>query len=150
MGNRREGGPKKPPKKKVADVGYCRPPAQYQFKPGQSGNPKGRPRGARDRKTIVQKVCNEMHWIVENGVRMRRSTFELVLRGLRDHMAKGDMRAVRCSEDLLSKYCASEVPTPGAGYLVVPGMATPEEWLKEYGSLKPVLRPSHKPKKGDE
>ena len=28
-------------------VGYRKPPAAHQFKPGQSGNPKGRPRKAR-------------------------------------------------------------------------------------------------------
>src|SRR6202040_1316495 len=26
------------------EVGYCKPPRQYQFKPGQSGNRKGRPK----------------------------------------------------------------------------------------------------------
>ena len=28
-------------------VGYGRPPQQHQYKPGQSGNPTGRPKGAR-------------------------------------------------------------------------------------------------------
>lgn len=27
------------------EVGYCRPPLHTRFKPGQSGNPKGRPKG---------------------------------------------------------------------------------------------------------
>ena len=30
-------------KKKNQEVGYGRPPQEHQFKPGQSGNPKGRP-----------------------------------------------------------------------------------------------------------
>ena len=30
-------------------VGPGRPPKEFQFKPGQSGNPKGRPKGARNR-----------------------------------------------------------------------------------------------------
>lgn len=29
------------------DVGYAKPPVGTRFKPGQSGNPKGRPRGQR-------------------------------------------------------------------------------------------------------
>jgi hypothetical protein len=31
------------------DVGYGRPPKHSQFKPGQSGNPRGRPKGARNK-----------------------------------------------------------------------------------------------------
>ena len=37
----------------TAGVGYCRPPAQHRFKSGQSGNPKGRPKGSRNVATIV-------------------------------------------------------------------------------------------------
>ena len=37
---------KKPPKKSSGGgVGYCRPPKAHQFKPGKSGNPRGRPKG---------------------------------------------------------------------------------------------------------
>lgn len=34
------------------EIGYCKPPRKYQFKPGQSGNPKGRPRKPKDPLTI--------------------------------------------------------------------------------------------------
>jgi hypothetical protein len=30
------------------EVGYAKPPARTRFKPGQSGNPKGRPRGSKN------------------------------------------------------------------------------------------------------
>lgn len=32
--------------KNQGEVGYCRPPKEYQYKPGQSGNTKGKPEGA--------------------------------------------------------------------------------------------------------
>ena len=35
-------------------VGYCRPPLHSRFKPGQSGNPKGRPRQSRNMRTIAR------------------------------------------------------------------------------------------------
>jgi hypothetical protein len=37
-------------------VGYGRPPKHTRFKPGRSGNPKGRPRGSRNLSTEMQKV----------------------------------------------------------------------------------------------
>jgi len=33
-------------------VGYCRPPIAKQFKPGQSGNPRGRKKGVKNVATI--------------------------------------------------------------------------------------------------
>ena len=33
-------------------VGYGNAPKQHRRKPGQSGNPKGRPKGSRNRKTL--------------------------------------------------------------------------------------------------
>ena len=47
-------GPQKPPRFATPrsvdyDVGFAKPPAASRFKPGRSGNPKGRPKGARNR-----------------------------------------------------------------------------------------------------
>ena len=33
-------------------VGYGKPPKAHQWRPGQSGNPKGRPKGSRNRPTL--------------------------------------------------------------------------------------------------
>ncbi len=40
-------------------VGYGKPPAHSRFKPGQSGNPRGRKKGERSVKAVVRKVLNE-------------------------------------------------------------------------------------------
>jgi hypothetical protein len=37
-------------------VGYGQPPVASRFKPGTSGNPKGRPRGAKNLKTLVKEA----------------------------------------------------------------------------------------------
>ena len=36
------------------DVGYGRPPAHARFKPGKSGNPRGRPTGRKNLTTVIR------------------------------------------------------------------------------------------------
>ncbi len=41
-------------------VGYKKPPKSHQFRPGQSGNPNGRPKGARNFKSDLRDELSEM------------------------------------------------------------------------------------------
>jgi Family of unknown function (DUF5681) len=41
-------------------VGYCRPPKHTQFKAGQSGNPKGRPKGTISSANFLRKILKEI------------------------------------------------------------------------------------------
>ena len=61
-------------------VGYCRPPLHSRFKPGQSGNPKGRPKQSRNLRTIVKQVLSEDMQIREGGRLRRMSAMEAVVR----------------------------------------------------------------------
>ena len=45
--------PRRSGKDELYEVGYGKPPKHTQFKPGQSGNRKGRPRGQRNFRTVV-------------------------------------------------------------------------------------------------
>ena len=54
-------------KNKEYKVGYKKPPKSCQFKPGQSGNPKGRPKLIQDFNTDFQDELNETIPIQEGG-----------------------------------------------------------------------------------
>jgi hypothetical protein len=53
------------------EIGYCKPPTHTQFPPGQSGNPKGRPRGSKNKKNLVPAVWEDAFnsMILEEGYR---------------------------------------------------------------------------------
>ena len=81
-------------------VGYCHPPLATRFRPGQSGNPKGRPKGSRDLRTVVAAVAAELVEIKEND-RLRRITkLEAVVKQLANRAAQGQERATKSFLDL--------------------------------------------------
>src|SRR5690242_11170591 len=75
------------------EVGYCRPPKHSQFKPGQSGNPRGKPRGARGLRTELRSELGELVTITENGKSRRIPKRRIVIKALIAKALKGDVRA---------------------------------------------------------
>jgi uncharacterized protein DUF5681 len=75
-------------------VGYGRPPLHSRFKPGQSGNPKGRPRQSRNMRTIVKQVLSEDMQIREGGRLRRMSAMEALVRTILARSFKGDPKAL--------------------------------------------------------
>jgi Family of unknown function (DUF5681) len=58
--------------KKNAAVGYGRPPVNRQFKPGQSGNPKGRPKGRKNFVTIFAEVLSRPIQVRDKDGKVRK------------------------------------------------------------------------------
>jgi Family of unknown function (DUF5681) len=56
------------------DVGYGRPPKQYQFKKGQSGNPRGRPPKKLNKTDVWNQIMTEPMYIREEGKAARKIT----------------------------------------------------------------------------
>ena len=84
--------------KEVAEytVGYGRPPRSGCFRPGQSGNPGGRPKGARSLSTIVRSALfGEKLEVTVNGRQRRISKLEASIIQLANRAAKGEERATR-------------------------------------------------------
>ncbi|WP_283808641.1 DUF5681 domain-containing protein [Variibacter gotjawalensis] len=74
-------------------VGYCKPPRAHQFKPGQSGNMKGRPKKKTDRSTLACKALNRKVTVTINGKTCRMTIEEIGLRKLADKSAAGNIKA---------------------------------------------------------
>jgi uncharacterized protein DUF5681 len=75
-------------------VGYCRPPLHSRFKPGQSGNPKGRAKGSQNLRTIVKQVSSEQILIREGDRPRRMSRMEALVRTTFTRAFKGDPKAL--------------------------------------------------------
>jgi hypothetical protein len=75
-------------------VGFGKPPRSTQFKPGQSGNPAGRPRGAKNFATAIEQELKSRVFIMENGRRKRISKREVVAKHLVNKAASGDLKAI--------------------------------------------------------
>jgi hypothetical protein len=82
-------------------VGYGRPPLESRFKPGTSGNKKGRPKGSRNAKSIVEEVINSPVTIKENGKARKTTKLRAVIEATTLNAMKGDIRAVNALVALL-------------------------------------------------
>ena len=82
-------------------VGYGKPPKHSQFKPGRSGNPKGRPKHARGLRTIVKEVLLEKVPIRTNGKDRRVTRLEALVLKQVELAGKGEARAL---EKLIQLY----------------------------------------------
>ena len=80
------------------EVGYGKPPAHTRFRPGQSGNPKGRMKGSREAaKSLLELFDAIGEEVVETriGSSVRKmSRRELSIRQFYANLAKGDARAM--------------------------------------------------------
>jgi hypothetical protein len=76
------------------EVGFGRPPRSTQFRPGQSGNPAGRPRGAKNFATALEEELQARVTITENGKRKHISKQEVIAKRLVNKAVSGDLKAI--------------------------------------------------------
>src|SRR5215212_8551973 len=75
------------------EVGYGRPPRHSRFQKGQSGNPKGRPKGGRNFASELQEALDQTVLVREDGNVRRVSRRGAVILSLVAKALKGDVRA---------------------------------------------------------
>jgi hypothetical protein len=74
-------------------VGYKKPPKHTQFKPGQSGNPKGRPTGTKNLATDLEEELSQKITVTEGGKQQETTKQRAMLKSLFAKALKGDTRA---------------------------------------------------------
>lgn len=85
-------------------VGYKRPPLVTQFKPGQSGNPAGRPKGRKNLKSAVREIM-ESEIQVSIGHKKRTVTLlEALVYRLFNSAVAGDLKAIPHALNLARLY----------------------------------------------
>ncbi len=75
------------------EVGDRRPPKHSQFKPGVSGNPKGRPKGSVNLRTRVTQELRQPVTVTRNGRPVKMRKVDLIALQIVDTAAKGDLKA---------------------------------------------------------
>jgi len=78
----------------VSKAGYGRPPTASRFKPGRSGNPKGRPKAAKNFATALSAELNGLVAVTENGKRRKLSRREVIAKQMVSRATNGDLKVL--------------------------------------------------------
>lgn len=90
-------------------IGYRSPPEHTQFKPGQSGNPRGRPKGSENLKTGLRDQLKQRMTYRENGEEKKASKQNIMLASLMAKAMKGDVRAIQLVCNLTMKLLGDDM-----------------------------------------
>ena len=91
--------------KRNGAVGYGRPPANRQFKPGQSGNPRGRPKGSKNLPTMFAEALSRPVTVRDKNGKIRRlSKRELMVEVIVNKAAAGDPKAFATVAQFADKF----------------------------------------------
>jgi Family of unknown function (DUF5681) len=109
-------------------VGKGRPPVATRWKRGQSGNPKGRPKGSRNISAVLRDVIRQKIAVTENGRTRRIPALEVMLRRLANDAMRNDPRALKLLLTLVDRYSES----PEAQVSLEEVLAEDQEILAQY------------------
>jgi hypothetical protein len=86
------------------EIGYGKPPKAFQFQKGQSGNPRGRPRGEPNIAALFRKVSKQK--VKTNGPNGEQcmTKIEASVTQLVNKAASGDIRAMKVLMDLANRF----------------------------------------------
>jgi hypothetical protein len=110
-------------------VGYARPPIASRFKPGKSGNPKGRPRNSRNLKTIIQGALTAPVVLREGARKRSISKLEGIVLKQVESALKGNEKAALATLKMAAQVGLLDVPEGAAETLTL--SASEQEMVNE-------------------
>ena len=96
------------------EVGKCRPPLASRWKPGQCGNPKGRPKKANGAATTARDALERQLPVIVSGRKTQMTVRAIAYRKLGDKAAAGDQKALGFLLDLANEHQPLEPGSSGA------------------------------------
>lgn len=94
------------------EVGYGKPPVHSRFSKGRSGNPKGRPGGARGLKKLIRDTLLARVPVRSEGGTKRMTKIEAIIHKQLEQAVKGNQRA---AIQLMTLYAAAVPDQPDQG-----------------------------------
>ncbi len=94
------------------EVGYGMPPRHARFKKGQSGNPKGRPKGTKNFVTDFLEELQEKILVREGGHSKTISRQRAMIKSLTNKALQGDSRAANVMFNMASRLSRGDEAEP--------------------------------------
>ena len=91
-------------------IGYGKPPKEYQFAKGKSGNPRGKKKGRKDNKTLVREMFDEKIIVAQGGEKRAVSRLEAMILSLFNQALQGKAQPAKLLLDLAEKADAAHNP----------------------------------------
>jgi hypothetical protein len=111
------------------EVGYGKPPRAYTWKPGQSGNLKGRKKGVKNEVTILQELLQHKVSLNERGKTRKITLLEAILRKVMEDCLRGNIKSIGF---LLNRYYAAAANDAAQADLSEDDKAVLEAYLREF------------------